>query len=554
MRKLKRILSIIFMICLLLSLAAFAFADEDENSKFKDKTWDELVQDFLAEYSIGEDNVTMGYYNTVSGEEHYYNEGKYMAAASMYKVPLNMAFAEKVYNGELEQDSLVGGVSLDYLREETIINSNNDYATLMWKELSGYNYWNFRTVIAPLMGVDPDTADPKYYENNYFTPEQMIHCLKELYTNSEHYPKVIETMQRAEPEKYFKQNEQRFDIAHKYGFIQEEYHLYINDCGIAYTDEPILLVIFTDNQHNAFDVITAFCTLMCDYTQYNTPLRLAAEQQAAAETAVPETQAPAATEPPQASAAPTQSPVINSEGNDKNMNFSSILISIVIVLVTLGAIAALIICKRQNKLNIVYAMLAAILAGAAMLVCVIGSSTGVLVAKTSGDPQQAVQAFFTAIDSGDYLSAYTYLKDYSTLGLENEPEDEVSLLISTELKNSYSYALLGECSVNMLEAQQTVSFTHFNLPAIEEDVQTETMKVLEQFVAERPRNKLYDADNNYLPEVAQEAYLVAVKNVLADAQDYYKTISFTVNLEYINQAWQIVPEQELLRALSGGAY
>ena len=88
-------------------------------------------------------------------------------------------------------------------------------------------------------------------------------------------------MQRAEPTEYFKRNERRFNIAHKYGFLQDGYHLYMNDCGIAFTDDPILLVLFTDNVAHAYDVMTEFCTLMCDYAQYRHELRLKLEAEEA---------------------------------------------------------------------------------------------------------------------------------------------------------------------------------------------------------------------------------------------------------------------------------
>ena len=67
------------------------------------------------------------------------------------------------------------------------------------------------------------------------------------------------------------------ETVHKYGFLENDYTLYMNDCGIVYTDEPILIVCFTDGQFNAYDVLGRFCTLMCDYAQYTAAHRQAAE-------------------------------------------------------------------------------------------------------------------------------------------------------------------------------------------------------------------------------------------------------------------------------------
>lgn len=272
----KRLTSFYIVICMLISLPCFAFADED--SAFEGKTWDELVGELLETHSTDEEHVGLGYLNTVTGEEHYINADKYMVAASMYKVPLNMYYARMVSQGEMDWDTEVYGIKYEWLMEDSIISSNNDYAEILWRNMGGGSYNNYRRLIAPLMGEDADTVDAKYYENNFFTPRQMIFCLKLLYEQREDFPRIIETMQQAEPENYFKLNERRFDIAHKYGFLQEEYHYYVNDCGLAFTDDPIALVVFTDNVPNAYDLMTDYCTLMCDYTQYNTALRLEEEK------------------------------------------------------------------------------------------------------------------------------------------------------------------------------------------------------------------------------------------------------------------------------------
>ncbi|MBO5556533.1 MAG: hypothetical protein J5927_05060, partial [Oscillospiraceae bacterium] len=280
MKRIRVILSALLALCLMLCLVPGARADGDDD-KFKDKSWDELVSELLAKYTVSSDSIALGYYNTVTGEEHYLNGDKYMVSGSMYKVPLNMVFAEKVANGEMDWDYKFGSYTLEECMEATIIHSDNDLARTLWEVLGNSVYRNYRRVIAPYMGEDPDTVDAKFYENNFFTSRQMIYCLKLLYDHPERFPRIVETMQKAEPNNYFKLREHRFNIAHKYGFLLTEWHLYLDDCGIAFTDDPILLVLFTDNVGKAYDVMTDYCTLMCDYTQYHTRERILAEKEAA---------------------------------------------------------------------------------------------------------------------------------------------------------------------------------------------------------------------------------------------------------------------------------
>ena len=63
-------------------------------------------------------------------------------------------------------------------------------------------------------------------------------------------------------------HEPRFKIAHKYGYVSENGHSFMNDCGLAFTSQPIALVMFTDNVENAEELLTAYCTAVCEYTNY----------------------------------------------------------------------------------------------------------------------------------------------------------------------------------------------------------------------------------------------------------------------------------------------
>ena len=40
-------------------------------------SWDAYILEFFDKYSINPKTLTLGYYNTVTGEEHYHNADKY---------------------------------------------------------------------------------------------------------------------------------------------------------------------------------------------------------------------------------------------------------------------------------------------------------------------------------------------------------------------------------------------------------------------------------------------------------------------------------------------
>ena len=280
-RKLVFLLS--FICCLALILAPPAFADEADVAG---RTWDELTEELLVKYNAtDEGRVALGYYNTVTGEEHYYDGDRYMVTASLSKVPMAMLYAQKASSGEIEWVSETEKSYWYTLVEEMIIHSSNEYYDHLRSQLG--DFYHQRRAIAPYMGEDPDNVDFKFYENSYFSARQMIHCLRTLYENPETFPGIVDLMKRAEPDEYFRRGEKRYEVAHKYGFLVDETTgvLRLNDSGIVYTDDPYVLVCFTSFVEKPYDLLAEYCTLMSDYTQAQRTerLRLEAEEAARAE-------------------------------------------------------------------------------------------------------------------------------------------------------------------------------------------------------------------------------------------------------------------------------
>ena len=128
MRQIKCLLCLLLALCVLLPALPAARAEAPEtpaegdagpapeteenildDERFAGKTWDEVVDEFLRSWGTDPKNVAIGYYNTVTGEEHYVNADQYMVSASMYKVPLNMVFLDRLSRGEMDWDTNISG-------------------------------------------------------------------------------------------------------------------------------------------------------------------------------------------------------------------------------------------------------------------------------------------------------------------------------------------------------------------------------------------------------------------------------------------------------------
>ena len=565
MKHLRNILILLIALAMLLPHApAVSAEDADDDARFAGKSWQEIMEEFFAEHGTNTQKVACGWCNTVTSEEQYWNGDQYMVSGSMYKVPMNMIFAEKVYNGEISWNTFVGAYRYEYAIHATIVESNNDVARSMWEYLGGYQ--PYRHLLAPYMGEDPDTVDEKFYENNFSTPRQNIYALKLLATESERFPRVIDEMLQAEPHKYFKVREHSYDIAHKYGYYTEGAHLYLNDCAIVYTDEPMCIVIFTDTVVEPYALLADYCDLMIDYTQYSTAVRLEEERRAAEEAAIAalnspapspeETASPVEPAPAETAAVPLPSETPTAEGE----SFASVLGRI--VLLVLIAIRCCVLAflalgqSNKGKLRLGWALLAIVLAAAALIVCVLPQreKTERAPEETSaleGDPQQTVTEFFNALAAQDYLRANEMLSGVSTLGLERSPQTEDAAAVWHALEAVRNYKLYGECVAVSGGAVQQIVYTTLDLDALSQAVKAGTEAKVKELAASLPAEEIYDGEGGYLASFTERAYFEALEAELAHVDDYTKLIGLNIRLVRSGDDWLIEPDDALYGALTG---
>ena len=566
MKALKKSLILLLVLILLLPLAPRAAADADlDDERFAGKTWQEIVESFLNDHGANPSRVACGWCNTVTGEEQYFNGDQYMVSGSMYKVPMNMIFTEKVHNGELSWGSFVGGYRYEYCLHATIVDSNNEVARGMWEYLGGYQ--PYRHILAPYMGEDPETVDEKFYENNFSTPRQNIYALKLLQTESERFPRVIDEMLQAEPHKYFKLHDHSIDIAHKYGYYAEGSRLYLNDCGILFTEEPACIVLFTDTVAEPYKLLADFCDLMIDYTEYSTAARLEAERIAAEEAAIAalnspapaETAAPSQGQSPSDPAAvplPSVSPAPEKSGGSV---FGRVVLLLLILSAAAYAVLYVLRLARRGKLRLAPALLAVLLAAAALTVCLFprraadAKSADETPIELRGDPQKTVTDFFDAFCACDYARSCEELSGVSSLGLEAPPPTEDAAAIWRAMEENREYRLYGACTAVQGGAVQQLVFTTLDLGAVSEAVKAATEAKIGQLAAELAPSKVYDDEGGYLSSFTELAYSEALAEVLAHAADYRAAVGLNVRLVRDGEDWLIVPDSALYSALTGGA-
>ena len=576
MRNWKKFFAALLMLAMLLPLAPAAVAGEEEDdARFAGRSWEEIVDEFLAEHHTDPASVACGWCNTVTGEEHYHNADQYMVSGSMYKVPINMIFTEKVHNGEIGWDTFIGGYRYEYCLHATIVDSNNDIAKGMWDYLGGYQ--PYRHILAPYMGEDPDTVDEKFYENNFFTPRQMIYALKLLATESERFPKLIDEMLQAEPNKYFKERAHDYDIAQKYGYWPDPngWHVALNDCAIIYTEEPICIVIFIDSvsEQASRELLKDYCDLMIAYTEYTTPARKEAERIAAEEAAIAAlneaTPAPQESESGDAPSAPAPTAAPQGEPGmpqPEEERAPGLFWPIALGLCTLAGAVWLSLRAvrraRRGKLSLPWALAAVLFGAAAIGICLLpGERAAKSVSPaaaaedgaSSAEAQAAVTEFFDSLVARDYARAYARLSGVATLGLEDTPASEDAARLMEAVRESWSWRLYGDCTLTRSGATQQVVFNSLDLSRMRDDIRAATEEEVERLASSLPADEVYAEDGGYLPSFTERAYAAALDTALTRADEYYAATGLNIRLVKDGGEWMIVPDSTLYGALTGGA-
>lgn len=223
------------------------------------------VEAVLTERKIRPEQVAVGWKDLVSGEEYYYNSDEVFYGASMYKVALNMWYAQKVAEGELTWESRIRSGKLEVLTTGSLENSNNNYSYTLSQAFGSYR--RARTACAGYYGLTEEEAlaDRLYLRDHWITARRMICCFDTLYSDPERFPTVIDHLLKAQPGRYFRLHEDRWPIAQKYGAETVNYR-WLSTGGIVYVpDRPFLLVVMTRSAPKPEEIISQICMALGDY-------------------------------------------------------------------------------------------------------------------------------------------------------------------------------------------------------------------------------------------------------------------------------------------------
>ncbi len=166
--------------------------------------------------------------------------------------------------------------------------------------------------------------------------------------------------------------------------------------------------------------------------------------------------------------------------------------------------------------------------------------------------RRQVAAMLECVARGAYDDAGQLMLGSPVLGAQRLPEEEASQLLWQGFTDSFSYALVGELYPAEDGLRQDVRITALDFDSVTQPLYDYTRQILQQRLDEaQDVGQIYDEENNFREDVVMQAYREAMAMALA-RNGKTETVSLTVALTYQHGRWQIVPDGQLLDAISGG--
>ncbi len=172
------------------------------------------------------------------------------------------------------------------------------------------------------------------------------------------------------------------------------------------------------------------------------------------------------------------------------------------------------------------------------------------------DPPEAAleraEEAMEALCHQDYETLRGCLYGTPELGLGRKPADAVGELVWNALAGSYRYELSEGIHATDSGVAMYVTITALDVNSVTADLRTRAQALLEQRIRTvEDAEQVYDDGGEYRKDFVLEVLRDAVEEAIArDGRDISWYV--TLNLVYQNGQWWIMPEGELLAAVSGG--
>ena len=234
-----------------------------------------------------------------------------------------------------------------------------------------------------------------------------------------------------------------------------------------------------------------------------------------------------------------------------NLSGASLFTLIGIAVAFILLIVLFVFLAKKKIIRLPWAVASLVLFAGILFYFTLSASSGTLVFLYSENPEETASSFLNAVVADNEALAESMLSTPTQIGATLASPGPAENKLEQALKNSYSYELTGNSVLDGTSATQSAELTSLNLEALVPDLLEEVNAQLAQKIENGKKSDVYDSDENYRPEVLEDAYLSSLEKVLGNTTPYLRTTPVNIGMNYRDGNWKVLPNDDLKLALNG---
>lgn len=198
----------------------------------------------------------------------------------------------------------------------------------------------------------------------------------------------------------------------------------------------------------------------------------------------------------------------------------------------------------------VFAAVGAVLAAGVMWACTVRKDAAAWVVGPADGAAECMAGFAEQLSRGNFAAATQFLVGSPKLDLPEEPGNETEMQLWNAFAESLECVPMGPVFPTSSGLAGKVQLRYLDLSAAADAMQEKTQTLLETRVAAAEEmTEVYTQDHEYRPDFLNQLLADAAEEAIAAAPNGEQVL--TLHLLFQDGRWAIVPDEMLLRALSG---
>lgn len=206
--------------------------------------------------------------------------------------------------------------------------------------------------------------------------------------------------------------------------------------------------------------------------------------------------------------------------------------------------------KSATLISRICGILAAVLLVTAIALSVLGQNAPVRLLSAPRDAEALTVSLMDALCRGDYQAAGSLMYGKPDLDAQQAPDTALGRLLWDAFTDSLSYTFPGSCYATDSGVARDVTVTYLDIPSVMEPLNARAQAILEQQLAAADA-QAYDENGTLREDFVSQIMCQAAQEVLSQG-DYRTETTVTLNLFQQEGKWWILPDQALIRVISGG--